>query len=92
MKKLQPKVQPDPRSVALYRVKSEKAGMEQALRNYQPYEGSPYSNIGELAEALDSSYDILVLHDQQDECLVVVLAENKAPEISKLECRIHHPK
>jgi len=92
MKKLQPKVQPDQRSVTLYRVKSEKAGTEQALRNYQPYEGSPYTTISEWAKILVDDYDILVLHDTQDECLVVVILEDELVEITSLECNIHHKK
>lgn len=91
MKKLKPKVEEDPRGVRLDRLKSEPQGMDIMSRNYQPYEGAPYSTIPDLASALCRKFDQLVLHDTRDECLIVLIAEDKEPEVSPLPCRIHHP-
>lgn len=81
----------EPRSVVLMRLQSDPAGQDIMQRRYQPYEGAQWGTIMELAESLeDLPYDILVLHDSRDECLMVVLSEGKPPEVGKLACKIHH--
>ena len=78
----------DQRSVALDRVKGDGKKFDED-KLWHPYEGAPQSTIATLCKALDESFDILVLHDPEFNCLFVTVADGK---IHDLACKIHHPK
>lgn len=79
------------RSVALYRVKGDTQGKLPNERFYRPHDDSPVATIPELMSALANIYDLVVLHDPYDGCLLLNLQKD-APEserVTKLPCKLH---
>lgn len=79
------------RSVALYRVKDDQKGKLPNDRLYRPYEESPSATIPELIDSLGNIYDLVILHDPYDGCLLLDLQKStkKADRVSKLPCKLH---
>ena len=92
--KKQEKIEEELRSIAMVRIAEPdtKAGTPQDERNYAPAEGLSYSTIPDLVTVLSKKFDLLVLHDPIDGCLMVDLQEASRGSVGELPCRLHPKK
>lgn len=80
-----------PRSVSFFRAKDQKPGLLPNDRLYIPYEGAPSASISDIRGALSKIYDLVLLHDEVDGCLLLTLMPDTPEEdrIVKLTCKLH---
>ncbi len=76
------------RSLVLFRVATDEAGKPQEERLYTPKADGLSDTLENLSAALKNSFDILVVHDPLDGCLVVNMMLAKA-KIGDLPCKLH---
>lgn len=79
------------RTVNFYRVPDDTPGKEPEKRLYRAYEGSVMTDIPEMKASLSNLYDLILLHDPEDGCLLLNLdPAAKAKEVvTKLPCKLH---
>lgn len=77
------------RTVAFYRVDGD-GNKPQDERLYRPFKESPSVTIPEAIECLGNIYDLIVLHDPYDGCLLLNLQDGAEEKVTKLPCKLKH--
>lgn len=77
------------RSVSFYRASEDQKGKMPDDRLYRPYKEAATATIAEITKALTPLYDLVLLHDPFDGCLLLNLQPNIEQRVTKLPCRLH---
>jgi len=79
------------RSVQMYRLPSDTQGVMPMDRRFQSAKDQPHDSVANIKRkrALGNIYDLVLLHDPADGCMLLDLRKGAEAELSKFPCQVH---